>query len=386
MTKKFDKKHLFDKFPTAKNNAEKNANVYWDEISAIYEDYVNRMNDFTSAAQSVSNQLTDSGNPIHSTRYRAKEPYHVVEKILRKLLEKPGIKITSENYLDHIQDLAGVRVLHLYKNDWLEIDKTINDKFTVLEKSAYIRSGDSKEIKDFYSTNGCDVKEHEAGYRSVHYIVESKPNKHVKMVEIQVRTLIEEAWSEIDHTFRYPYNKENQIISSYLSLFNRMAGAADEMATFVVLLNKEFIELGKKQSDLKSKLEAALKDGADKNSIMKQFDTLQSPFLSPNISLSGLLADQVQLNPSSIFHEQVKMYTSPYLSGVSAIVQNPDYLTLGAQLTTDYKGSLLNNYTSANISSGIAADLTVALVKPALTVSKTSISDKSKKNQDDDES
>lgn len=40
-------------------------------------------------------------------------------------------------------------------------------------------------------------------YRSIHYIIETKPAKKTYFAEIQVRTIFEEGWSEIDHTVRY---------------------------------------------------------------------------------------------------------------------------------------------------------------------------------------
>ena len=43
-------------------------------------------------------------------------------------------------------------------------------------------------------------------------------------IEVQVRTLFEEAWSEIDHKLRYPYKLSNEMIRSYLEIMNRAAG------------------------------------------------------------------------------------------------------------------------------------------------------------------
>lgn len=40
--------------------------------------------------------------------------------------------------------------------------------------------------------------------QSVHYLIRDKESG--LCIEVQVRTLFEEAWSEIDHKLRYPYN------------------------------------------------------------------------------------------------------------------------------------------------------------------------------------
>jgi putative GTP pyrophosphokinase len=47
-------------------------------------------------------------------------------------------------------------------------------------------------------------------YTSVHYII--KPNSTAKITcEIQVRTLMEEVWGEVDHLINYPH--KSQLIS-----------------------------------------------------------------------------------------------------------------------------------------------------------------------------
>ena len=83
------------------------------------------------------------------------------------------------------------------------------------------------------------VREH--GYRSVHYLVSIDITKVLNIsVEIQVRTVFEEAWSEIDHIMRYPYDVDNPIITEYLGIFNRIVGSADEMGTFLKKVKENF--------------------------------------------------------------------------------------------------------------------------------------------------
>lgn len=89
---------------------------------------------------------------------------------------------------------------------------------------------------------GCEINEHEFGYRSIHYLVRSQPAKQEYIAEIQVRTIFEEGWSEIDHQIRYPYDIENSILGQFLVMFNRLAGSADEMGSFVKLLKRELYE------------------------------------------------------------------------------------------------------------------------------------------------
>jgi hypothetical protein len=75
-------------------------------------------------------------------------------------------------------------------------------------------------------------------YRSIHYILETKPASQPIYGELQVRTLFEEVWSEIDHTIRYPNKTDNKELKFILDIFNRLTGMADEVAMFINELDK----------------------------------------------------------------------------------------------------------------------------------------------------
>jgi hypothetical protein len=103
--------------------------------------------------------------------------------------------------------------------------------------------------------SGCVKKEHKYGYRSVHYIIKTKPANQLYFAEVQVRTIYEEAWSEIDHTIRYPYHQNNEIYLQYLMILNRLSGSADEMGAFILYLKYKLetikIDIEKYESKLR---------------------------------------------------------------------------------------------------------------------------------------
>lgn len=192
------------------------------------------------------------------SRWRVKDTEHLIVKIIRKRAENHSkyADITPQNYFELVTDLVGVRALHLFKVDCFEINQLINDAWIQKETAvAYIRTGDREELKSKFEEKGFEVKEHPAGYRSVHYVIESTPHKRKIIAEIQVRTIFEEGWSEIDHKIRYPNFSNNELVGYFLEIFNRMAGSADDMGGFVlglVAAIKQFqddIEAVKKQKD-----------------------------------------------------------------------------------------------------------------------------------------
>jgi hypothetical protein len=97
----------------------------------------------------------------------------------------------------------------------------------------------------------------------VHYVLKSQPAKPVHLVEVQVRTLFEEGWSEVDHQVRYPRLNDNPHLAEFLTIFNRLAGSADEMGTFIKALSHHL-------TDQTIKLEQAQAGLARKEMELKQ--------------------------------------------------------------------------------------------------------------------
>lgn len=221
------------------------ANIDWSELNDIYDDYESYKSDLEDPAEAVVNVLFKS-DKVHSIRYRIKDSEHLIEKIIRKRAENSSRDINLDNYKNEITDLIGIRILHLHKKDWQDINKFIQEKF--LGKinegpDAYIRNGDKKDI---YNSDAKNIYVHEAGYRSVHYLIETSPAAETYNVEIQVRTLFEEGWSEVDHRIRYPNKKDSPLLNAYLGVFNRVSGLADEMSDYIHYLNKGLTRLNEK--------------------------------------------------------------------------------------------------------------------------------------------
>lgn len=62
---------------------------------------------------------------IHSLKWRLKDPEHLRDKLQRKIAE--GKQIDETNLFKEITDFAGIRVLHLYQNQFIHIHNAINE-------------------------------------------------------------------------------------------------------------------------------------------------------------------------------------------------------------------------------------------------------------------
>jgi len=104
------------------------------------------------------------------------------------------------------------------------------------------------------------VEMHSKGYRSVHYIFCTQPLQRKVFTEVQVRTIFEERWSEIDHRVRYPNFSDDRLVSYFLTISNRLAGSADEMGAFVKDLTRALEGFESQLTDANEKREQALSE------------------------------------------------------------------------------------------------------------------------------
>jgi len=220
------------------------ASIEWQELLAIKDDYLLRKRQLEDAAEYVV-KTVQGFEGVHSVRWRVKDVEHLLEKIIRKRCEEKVSKkyqtICAGNYFSVVNDLIGVRALHLFKSDVFKIHPQVVEMWPLGEKPvSYVRAGDRSDLIDGLKQCGINSKVHRAGYRSVHYILKMRPGVTDIFVELQVRTIFEEAWSEIDHKVRYPNFSENKQVEEVLKIFNRLSGSADELGGFIKDLSNEF--------------------------------------------------------------------------------------------------------------------------------------------------
>jgi putative GTP pyrophosphokinase len=148
---------------------------------------------------------------VHSYKWRLKDPEHLRRKLRNKLAaakaKSRSFGISKDNLFVKINDLVGVRILHLHTRQMAEIDSTLK---TILEEARFrivegpfARTWDD-ETKQYFKTIGISTKESGPSmYTSVHYVIDSNSRTRYT-AEIQVRTLAEELWGEVSHVIDYP--------------------------------------------------------------------------------------------------------------------------------------------------------------------------------------
>jgi putative GTP pyrophosphokinase len=190
---------------------------------------------------------------IHSVKWRVKDREHLEHKLIRKTIQLPKADkpveepITADNLFDRIEDLAGVRILHLHTNQFKPINKLL---LKTLEDQQWIVTAPEANIWDdeyrgFFEKMGIKTVSRESLYTSVHYIL--RPNAQTPFkCELQVRTLADEIWGEVSHQIDYPEETKSIACKEQLKVLARLTSGCIRLVDSVFESKREHEELSKK--------------------------------------------------------------------------------------------------------------------------------------------
>jgi len=180
---------------------------------------------------------------VHSIRHRIKDIDHLLEKVERKNGEGQEVvedseptPVTEDNIFDRVTDVAGVRVLHLHTSQLEAIHNSLmskvdDDEFTLFEQpKAYTWDPESGE---YFERLGLRRELKESYYTSVHYVLRPNSKSHATC-EVQVRTLLEEVWGEIDHSLNYPHPISDPQCKEQIRVLARLVGAGTHLADSIM--------------------------------------------------------------------------------------------------------------------------------------------------------
>lgn len=220
-----------------------NSDLSWKTLEEIYDDYCNREKEIIDHENELERYIRKNMKaPIHSLRCRKKDSKHLIEKIIRKRGKEQSKKyenIDASNYTEIIRDLIGVRILVLSKEEWEKVFEDLIKLFPESDEGeilmaeppvAYTRYGDRNIYKEKIK-----VEHTNKGYRSQHYIVKFKKY----YCEIQVRTISEEVYGEVDHKVKYPYRDDNRFLIRYTSTLSQLLESVDELISTCFQMNEE---------------------------------------------------------------------------------------------------------------------------------------------------
>lgn len=130
--------------------------------------------------------LEGEANPIDAIESRLKSPESIIEKVDRK-----GIDFSVDAIEEHIDDIAGIRVICSFESD------------VYLIAEALLRQTDVQLIERIdYIANPKP-----SGYRSLHLVIAIPiflyDEKKIMKVEVQLRTMAMDMWASLEHKLAY---------------------------------------------------------------------------------------------------------------------------------------------------------------------------------------
>ncbi len=216
-----------------------------DSIIEAYEDK-NNILILKTLQSSLMTCLTESEElrpHVHSFKTRLKDSNHLKKKLERKFLEckEKGktYNVNVKNFSKKINDLLGFRILHLYTDQIKDIDPILKNLFALnnyeIIEGPFARTWDD-EYKGFFSVNKIDTEPSKSMYTSVHYVISTGRNI---TIEIQVRTLMEEVWGEVDHQINYPIKTEVLSCEEQIKVLARVTSSATRLVDSIFRCHKK---------------------------------------------------------------------------------------------------------------------------------------------------
>lgn len=191
--------------------AKKNKSVerIWSEQTDIIRKFIQDRPLYQHLCEEVAyilkKKIKESNIEYSSITYRAKSLDSFCEKIDRKNYEKPLVNIT---------DIAGVRIVFLYQSDKSKIEEIIEKEFKIIEKVDKIKQSDDDRF----------------GYVALHYLLKIGKTSigarydDIKELtcELQVRSVLQDAWSIIAH--HLSYKQESAVPKELRRKLNSLSG------------------------------------------------------------------------------------------------------------------------------------------------------------------
>lgn len=162
-------------------------------IKEVYESYSSLLNEISvNIKADLKEKLSLRSKPNYKSRIKSFPSYY--RKILR--VKKPEELLNTDSLIC-ITDIIGIRIICPFLEDLAVVEQQVKEKYKVLEVE---HKGNPQNFKEF-------------GYESVHILIQIPdyclPQDNLMEIpadlvcELQVRTILQDAWAEVEHELIY---------------------------------------------------------------------------------------------------------------------------------------------------------------------------------------
>jgi len=292
-------------------------NIVFPERNALLAEYEKLHSRRTLIIRELENRIEQAIAPLPSrsrVKGRLKSFDSYFKKYIRLLKDDPSVQIPN------IADVLGIRVICPFLEDLAAVEELLKEKFKVVETQ---RKGGDHTYREF-------------GYESIHLLIEVPEEITEKAeiagsqtAEIQIRTILQDAWAEVEHEFVYkaefipfdnPLKRKLAAINASLSLADIIF---QETRSYLRLLGGE---LDKRRNSFFKKIEEfsdamlfsednptleSLSPMEESGEVAKfQSESIWTPVeVSGTVSIDGLLVEALTAHNKKQFPEAIAVYT-----------------------------------------------------------------------------
>lgn len=251
-----------------------------DKVEKILKEYDDRYEEYNTCSGKLKDLIMQILEDVN---------YHSIE-VRVKNRDSLKTKIISKDHYDRIEDITdiiGVRIITYFSDQVDEIAKLMEREF-VLDKQNSI---DKRKVAD----------PNYFGYSSLHYVMRMNGDRmqffeyrcfeKVKF-EIQIRTILQHAWAEIEHDLGYKTNRA--LPKQYIRDFSRLSGLLE-------LADMEFYRIKKEIDEYKTKAE---------NNMMIREESAPYNIEINSITMSVILDNSIYKNISEEMKKQLNLRIS----------------------------------------------------------------------------
>lgn len=269
------------------------------EIKEIYESY-NAV--LSSIMQKIEAKLKSTiklaSMPTYKSRIKSFNSYY------RKVLRLKAEEVARRGQLVELTDMMGIRIICAFMEDLKEVERQVRESFTVREVE-YKGSGDN--FREF-------------GYESIHVLISipedcMPENPEVEIpkdmvCEIQIRTILQDAWAEVEHELIYKteFTPFDMPLRRKLASINASLSLADTIFQEIRDYQKKLqMETAARRESFYEKVDEATSEFSEEEKAKKQNIARISPFVRGTID--DLLLEAIHAHNSGEMEKAVSIYT-----------------------------------------------------------------------------
>jgi len=185
------------------------------EFGVFYSENQIQLQQANEALVSLINLLVSTGlSPAPKVIGRVKAQSECEKKFELKYLGDAEIEGGRYQIKEKISDLVGIRVVCIYESDIDKVAEILRDNLKVVEETD--------------KTSALQIHENQFGYKGLHMDCQLDSNRanlpeysafSVLKFEVQVRSIVQDGWSEVDHRLKY----KKRIPTNLKRRINRLA-------------------------------------------------------------------------------------------------------------------------------------------------------------------